>query len=466
MVKAENRKGCLQRDGVERKEYAGARSISARESEERGGARDLLESILERDNLNQAYKQVKRNHGAPGIDGMTIEDALLWIRKHREELLQSIRKGCYKPKPVRRKEIPKPDGGTRKLGIPTVIDRIIQQAIVQKLQPIFEPLFSDGSYGYRPKRSARQAIQKVKEHAEQGYGYAVEIDLSQYFDTLNHELLLDLLRKQISDTRVTRLIKKYLKGGVMDNGVFSRTEEGSPQGGPLSPLLANIYLNEFDQEMERRGVQVIRYADDIVVLAKSKRAAERLLGSSRRYLEGRLKLRINLQKSKVVSVLAIKHFKFLGFCLGKNGNGIYIRAHRDSHAKAKRKLKELTRRSQGRDVRRVMECVKSFIRGWLGYYYVADIKRILLSWNEWLRRRFRMYIWKQWKKPRTRVKNLKKLGIPDGLACQWGNTRLGYWRIAGSAVLSRSITNKKLVQAGYYDFPAQYEQLRLMHLCG
>jgi len=465
VLKAEYRKGYLQRNSVERKEYAGAQSTSTRESKERGGASDLLEHILERGNLNQAYKRVKRNHGAPGIDGMTVEEASSWIKEHRDELLQSIREGHYKPSPVRRKEIPKPNGGVR-MGIPTVIDRVIQQAIAQKLQSIFEPLFSDGSYGYRPKRSAQQAILRVKEYAEQGYSHAVEIDLSKYFDTLNHERLLNLLRKHIQDRRVILLVKKYLKSGVMEGGVFSRTEDGSPQGGPLSPLLANIYLNEFDQEMESRGVKVIRYADDIVVLARSKRAAERLLESSRRYLEGRLQLRLNVQKSKVVSVLARKHFKFLGFCLGKNGKGIYIRAHRDSLVKAKRKLKQLTRRNQGRNVRKVMENVKIYIRGWLGYYYVADIKRTLQSWSEWLRRRFRMYIWKQWKKPRTRVKNLKKLSISDWQAYQWGNTRLGYWRIAGSAVLSCSITNKRLAQAGYYDFPSQYEQLRSKHLCG
>nr|WP_252863381.1 group II intron reverse transcriptase/maturase [Paenibacillus riograndensis] len=273
-MKAEYRKGYPQRDNVEREEYAGARSASVRERRERGGATDLLEQILNRDNLNRAYKQVKRNHGAPGIDGMTVEDALSWLQEHKGELLQSIREGKYKPSPVRRKEIPKPDGsGVRKLGIPTVIDRVIQQAISQQLQPLFERLFSDGSYGYRPGRSAQQAIRKVREYAQQGYGYAVEIDLSQYFDTLNHEWLMNLLRKQIQDHRVTDLIKKYLKSGVMENGVHGKTEEGSPQGGPLSPLLANIYLNEFDQEMSSRGVKVIRYADDIVVLAKSKRAA-------------------------------------------------------------------------------------------------------------------------------------------------------------------------------------------------
>lgn len=457
-------KGCPQRNSVEREEYAGARSVGTREDEERDSA-NLLERILDRDNLNRAYKQVKSNHGAPGIDGMTVEEALPWLREHREEIVSSIRDGNYKPNPVRRKEIPKPDGGgVRKLGIPTVIDRIIQQAIAQQLQPIFEPLFSDGSYGYRPGRNAQQAMGKVKEYAEQGYTHAVAVDLSKYFDTLNHELLMNLLRRQIHDRRITDLIKKYLKSGVMENGVVGRTEEGSPQGGPLSPLLANIYLNEFDGEMERRGVKVIRYADDIVVLAKSQRAAGHLLESSRKYLESKLKLQVNAQKSKAVSVYS-KEFKFLGFTLGKNGVGIYIRAHGKSLAKAKRKLKELTRRNQGRNVRKVMEDVKAYIRGWLGYYYIADMKRILRKWNEWLRRRFRMYIWKQWKKPKTKVQNLRKLGVPDEQAYQWGNSRLGYWRIAGSPILTRSITNEKLAHAGYYDFPAKYEQLRKLHLC-
>ncbi|WP_019914354.1 group II intron reverse transcriptase/maturase [Paenibacillus sp. HW567] len=466
-MKAEYREGCPQRDSVEREEYAGARSADIRERRERDGANDLMEAILDRDNLNRAYKQVKRNHGAPGIDGMTVEEALPWLRENRDEFLQSIRDGRYKPSPVRRKEIPKPDGsGVRKLGIPTVVDRIIQQAIAQQLQPLFEPLFSEGSYGYRPGRSAQQAIRKVKADVEQGYGQAVEIDLSKYFDTLNHELLMNLLRKQIQDKRVTELIKKYLKSGVMENGVRRETKEGSPQGGPLSPLLANIYLNEFDQEMERRGVKVIRYADDIVLLAKSKRAAMRLLESSRRVLENRLKLQMNAQKSKVVSAVAQKHFKFLGFALGKNGNGVYIRVHRQSLAKAKKKLKELTSRNQGRNARQVMENVKAYIRGWIGYFYVADMKRNVQSWNEWLRRRIRMYIWKQWKKPRTKVQNLRKLGIPEWQAYQWGNTRLGYWRIAGSAVLSRSVTNERLAQAGYYDFPAQYERLRQLHSSG
>ena len=464
MKKAEypGNEGCPQRDSAEHEEYAGARSADRRETEEADGA-DLLERILDRDNLNKAYKRVKANKGAPGIDGMTVEDALPWLREHREELLDQIRNGKYKPQPVRRKEIPKPDGGARKLGIPTVVDRIIQQAIAQQTTPIFEPLFSDGSYGYRPRRSAQMAIQKVKEYAEQGYTTAVLIDLSKYFDTLNHDLLMNMVREEIHDRRVIELIKRFLKSGVMENGLLVKTEEGSPQGGPLSPLLANIYLNKFDHEMESRGVHVIRYADDIVVLARTPRAGQRLLESSRRYLEGKLKLRMNMDKSRVVSVYAIRNFKFLGFALGKGKNGVFIRAHAKSLRKAKQKLKELTSRSQGRNVRKVMYNVKVFIRGWLGYFGIASMRNTMKSWDEWLRRRVRMYIWKQWKLPKTRVKNLLKLGIPEWAAYQYGNSRKGYWRMAGTTTVNRAISKERLAQAGYYSILDRYESL---HLCG
>ncbi len=403
--------GCPQRDSAEHEEYAGAYSIGNRGAEERDGA-DLLEKVLDRDNLNRAFKKVKANKGAPGVDGMTVEDAPEWLREHKGELLESIRNGKYKPSPERRKEIPKPDGGVRKLGIPTVVDRIIQQAIAQLLIPIYEPKFSERSYGYRPNRSAQDAIRKVRDYAEEGYRYAVCLDLSKYFDTLNHDLLMNMLRETIHDKRLIDLIKKYLKSGVMENGVVMKTEEGSPQGGNLSPLLANIYLDRFDKEFEGRGVKVIRYADDIVLLAKSQRAAERLLETSSRYLEKELKLKVNTEKSRAVSVYSIRNFKFLGFALGRNKNGTYIRVHAKSMKKAKRKLKELTSRSQGRSVRTVMDNVKVFMQGWLGYYAIADMKNTIDEWDGWLRRRLRMYIWKQWKKPKTRVKNLMKLGFP------------------------------------------------------
>lgn len=455
--------GFGQRDSVEREENDKASSTDCQEAGERDGA-DLLGKILGRNNLNRAFKQVRSNKGAPGIDGMSVEDASPWLRENKTDLLESIRQGKYKPQPVRRKEIPKPDGGVRKLGIPTVVDRVIQQAIAQQLQPVYEPLFSDGSYGYRPGRSAQQAMTKAMEYAKEGYVYVVQVDLSKYFDTLNHDYLLNLLRKEVKDKRVIDLIKKYLKSGVMENGIVCRTEEGSPQGGPLSPLLANVYLNEFDHEMEGRGVKLLRYADDIVVFAKSRRAAERLLGSCQKYLEDKLKLKMNMDKSTATSVFSTR-FKFLGFTLGKNGQGIHIRAHKKSLKKAKEKLKEKTKRSQPKPVRAVMQDIKIYIRGWIGYYYIASMRNILKSWNEWLRRRIRMYIWKQWKKPKTRIQALRKLGVADLQAYEWGNTRLGYWRIAGSPILSRTLDNKRLAMAGYYDFPAQYESLRKRHLC-
>ena len=452
--------GCPQRDSAEHEEYVGARSADRRETEETDGA-DLLERILSRDNLNRAYKRVKANKGAPGIDGMTVEDALPWLREHREELLEQIRSGKYKPQAVRRKEIPKPDGGVRKLGIPTVVDRIIQQAIAQQLTPIYEPLFSDGSYGYRPGRSAQMAMQKVKEYAEQGYTTAVLIDLSKYFDTLNHDLLMNMVREEVHDKRVIELIKRFLKSGVMENGLHIKTEEGSPQGGPLSPLLANIYLNKYDHEMESRGVHVIRYADDIVVLARTPRAGERLLESSRRYLEGKLKLKMNMEKSRVVSVYSKRNFKFLGFAVGKGRDGVFIRAHAKPLKKAKQKLKELTSRSQGRNVRVVMYKVKVFIRGWLGYFYIASMRNTMKSWDEWLRRRFRMYIWKQWKLPKARADRLEMLGVSKYNARKWSYGK-GYWRVAGSPILKETITNKRLALAGYYSILDRYESL---HLC-
>ena len=462
-MKAEYRKGCLQRDSVERKGYAGVRSVVTRDNGERDNAtQDLLRIILRGRNLREAMKRVIDNKGAPGIDNMSVYALESWCLENGRNLVADIWYGRYKPSPVRRKEIPKPDGGVRKLGIPTVIDRMVQQAIAQVLQPIYENAFYEGSYGYRIGRSAQQAMESVKEYAEDGYRFVAEVDLSKYFDTINHDLLLQILRRKIKDEKLIDLIKKFLKSGVMDNGLFVKTEEGSPQGGPLSPLLANIYLNEYDQEMAKRGVNIVRYADDIIVEAKSKRAAERLLESSRKYLEGKLKLKMNVEKSRVVSVYSSK-FKFLGFTLGKNKIGVIIRAHKQFIKKAKDKLKSLTSRNQGRNVRDVMFKVKLYASGWLNYYCIASLKRKMQEWDEWLRRRFRQYIWKQWKKPKTRIANLKKLGIPKEYAEMWGNTRLGYWRVAGSPVLNRSITKEKLVKAGYYDLTLNYEFKRLKH---
>ena len=434
---------------------------TAAKEKKRDGASDLLEAILDRDNLNRAYKRVKSNHGAAGIDGMSVEEALPWLKEHREELLQSIRDGSYKPSPVRRKEIPKPDGGVRKLGIPTVVDRVIQQGIAQKLQNIWEPQFSDSSYGYRPKRSGQQAIEKVKEYAEEGYRYAVSVDLSKYFDTLNHELLMNLLHRKIQDMRILRIIKKYLKSGVMENGVVMETEEGSPQGGNLSPLLANIYLNEFDQEFLKRGVPCVRYADDIVLLAKSKRASERLLESSTKYLEEKLKLTVNRKKSRTVSVFAIRNFKYLGFALGRNGTGIYVRVHPKSWRKFKSRLKELSSRKRCQSIKPSLEKIKIYARGWLNYYGIASMKNNIEEINGWLYHRIRMCIWKQWKLPKTKKRNLIKMGVHEYYANMAANCRRGHWYCANLTTVKKAMTKERLINGGFYDLATAYQSVHV-----
>ena len=454
--------GCSQRDSAEHEGYAKASRSFNRIWKERDSAQPkLLEAILYKDNLNRAYKRVKANKGAAGVDGMTVEEALPYLREHQKELTDRIYRGKYTPSPVRRIEIPKPDGGVRKLGIPTVIDRTIQQAIAQQLIPLYEPLFIETSYGYRPNKSAKDAIQKVKEYAEQGYTFAVTLDLSKYFDTLNHEKLINLLRKEVKDERVIQLIKRYLKSGVMENGVVMETEEGSPQGGNLSPLLANVYLNEFDQEFAKRGVPCIRYADDIVLLAKSKRASERLLESSTRYLEGTLKLTVNREKSRTVSVFAIRNFKFLGFALGRNGGGIYVRVHPKPWKKFKSKLKDLSSRKSVQSIKPSLERIKIYARGWLNYYGIASMKNNIDDINGWLYHRIRMCIWKQWKKPRTKVKNLVRMGVPKDLAWKAGNSRRGCWFTTQTVAVNMAMTKERLINSGFYDLATAYQSVHV-----
>ena len=458
----ENIESCSQRDSAERKGYVRAHRSFNRIWKERDSAEpDILSKILDRDNMNRAYKRVKANKGAPGVDGMTIEEAFPWLKEHSHELTERIRKGHYTPSPVRRVEIPKPDGGVRKLGIPTVTDRIIQQAISQQLIPIYEPKFSDGSFGYRPGRSAKDAVQRIKKYAEQGYTRAVVLDLSKYFDTLNHELLVNILRRDVKDERVIQMIKRYLRSGVMENGVVVKTEEGSPQGGNLSPLLANVYLNEFDQEFNKRGVPCIRYADDIVLLAKSERASERLLESSTKYLEETLKLKVNREKSRTVSVFAIRNFKYLGFCFGKNGKGIYVRVHGKSWKKAKDNLRKLTSRSKCGSIVKAMKQIEVYMRGWLNYYSIADMKNNIETLNGWLYRRIRMCIWKQWKLPQTRMRKLIGLGVDSHYAATIANDRKGYWFNAGNKAVNWALNKERLIGWGYYDLATAYQSMHV-----
>ena len=444
---------------VETESSKGARSIASPETAKKNGA-NLLARILHRDNLNAAFKRVKRNGGAAGVDGMTVDEMLPYLKEHGEMLVQSIQGGRYKPKPVRRVEIPKPDGGVRLLGVPTVIDRMIQQAIVQVLQPIFEPTFSVSSYGFRPKRNAQQAIKRAREYYDDGYTQVVDIDLAKYFDTVNHDILIDMVRAEVKDESVIKLIRKFLKSGVMVNGLVSQTTEGTPQGGNLSPLLSNIYLTSFDRMLESRGHKFVRYADDCNIYVKSRRAAERVMASCVNYLEGKLKLKVNREKSKIGSPLRLN---FLGFSLCKIGKETGIRPHGKSIKRFKDKARELTSRKQGKSVEQILVNLKRFTTGWLGYYSVANMKSHIQTLNEWVRRRIRQIYWKQWKRIKTKHDNLVRLGIPDSKAWEWANSRLGYWRIAHSWILTRSLTNKYLTSVGYDDISKRYEVLHLNH---
>jgi len=440
---------------VETESNKRVRSAVALETEEKNGA-ELLEDILHRNNLNAAWKKVKDNKGAAGIDGMSVDEMLPYLKEHREELLESIRGGFYKPKPVRRVEISKPDGGVRMLGVPTVIDRMIQQAIAQVLEPIFEKTFSDNSYGFRPGRNAHQAIKQARRYYDEGYTRVVDIDLAKYFDTVNHDLLMDMLREQVRDKRVLTLIRKFLKSGIMINGLVNASQEGTPQGGNLSPLLSNIYLTRFDKMLEERGHKFVRYADDCNIYVKSKRAAERVMENSVEYLEGKLKLEVNRKKSSTGSPLRLK---FLGFSLYKMGKKTGIRPHNKSWERFKNKLRELTSRKQGRSIEIILLKVRRYTIGWLAYYSISDMRNRIQKINEWLRRRIRQIFWKQWKKISAKFRNLQRLGIPKGKAWEWSNSRLGYWRISGSWILSTSLTNKYLESIGYDDISKRYEAL-------
>jgi group II intron reverse transcriptase/maturase len=434
----------------------GARSIAALEPAEKDGADSLLERILHRDNLNAAYKRVKRNGGAAGVDGMTVDEMLPYLREHSEELVASIRGGWYKPKPVRRVEIPKPDGGVRLLGVPTVIDRMVQQAVMQVLQPIFEETFSENSYGFRPGRNAHQAIRKAKMYYDYGYTHVVDIDLAKYFDTVNHDILLELVGREVKDKAVLKLIRKILKSGVMVDGLFNPTEEGTPQGGNLSPLLSNIYLAEFDRMLESRGHKFVRYADDCNIYVQSRRAADRVMESCTKFLEGKLRLKVNREKSKTGSPLRLK---FLGFSLYKVKGKSGIRPHEKSLKKFKDTVRKLTSRKQGKSIEVILANLKRYTMGWLGYYAIADMKSRIMELNEWIRRRIRQIHWKQWKRTKARHDNLRRLGIPIGKAWEWANSRLGYWRVAGSWILTRSLTNEYLASIGYDDISKRYEVL-------
>jgi RNA-directed DNA polymerase len=446
--------------GVELQETMGVHSVSTAFESGRGDGKfntdRLLEKVLDSNNLKLAFKRVKTNKGSHGVDGMKVDELPQFLKQNVGTLKESILEGTYRPKPVRRVEIPKPDGGVRLLGIPTVVDRMVQQAIAQILSPIFEKSFSDNSYGFRPKRGAKQAIFKAKEYMEQGYKWVVDIDLAKYFDTVNHDKLMALVAREIKDKRVLKLIRLLLQSGVMINGVYVDTEEGCPQGGPLSPLLSNIMLTEFDRELERRGHKFCRYADDCNIYVKSKRAGERVMDNVIEFLEEKLKLKVNRDKSAVDRPW---RRKFLGFTFYHLYGKIGIRVHQKSINKFKTKIREITSRSSGKSMEYRIEKLRQCTIGWINYFGIADISGLTKELDEWTRRRIRMCFWKQWKNITTKFDNLKKLGTSEQKAWEHANTRKSYWRISNSPILATTLTNAYLENIGYTSIHKRYKQV-------
>lgn len=457
----ENRmEGSPQKNSAEHEGYAGVHN-SERITENNNtnanmSKNRLLEKIVGRENMNNAFKRVKSNKGVHGVDGMGVDELLQYLKENGDPLRQSILDGKYHPNPVRRVEIPKENGKKRKLGIPTVVDRVVQQAISQVLTPIFEKQFSDNSFGFRPRRSAHQAIRKSQDNIDEGYKYVVDMDLEKYFDTVNQSKLIEILSRTIKDGRVISLIHKYLKAGVVVKHSFEETEVGVPQGGPLSPILSNIMLNELDKELEKRDHRFIRYADDLLVFCKSRRSATRTLNNILPFIEKKLFLRVNKEKTVVDYVGKVK---FLGFSFYRTKGQTRVRIHPKSIEKMKGKVKDLTSRSNGIGNDDRAKKLRRYIMGWINYFKIADMKKLLQNTDEWMRRRIRMIFWKQWKRVSTKFKNLQSLGIHKQKAWEYANTRKSYWRTSNSPILSKSLGNNKIKGFGFLFFSDYYRQV-------
>lgn len=408
---------------------------------------ELLEKVLSRDNLNNAYKQVYKNKGASGVDGVTVEELFSYIKEHKGEILYKIRNRKYKPQPVRRVYIPKENGKLRKLGIPSVIDRVLQQAIVQVLTPIYEEQFSNNSYGFRPGRCPEQAVIKALELFNDGYDWIVDIDLQSFFDEVNQDKLIGIIRRTIKDGNLVSLIRKFLQSGVMEKGVIQETKKGTPQGGNLSPLLSNIMLNELDKELEARGLNFVRYADDCLIMVKSEKAANRVMESITTFITRKLGLKVNVEKSKVARPDEIKYLGF-GFYQKNNQNKWRPKPHIKSIKKLKTKLRNILVRSNSISLDKRLLKLKQIIYGWVNYFKIADMQWYLISIDKWIRRKLRVIIWKQWKKIRKRYTCLRKLGINHRDAYVTANSRRGYYHIAHTRVLEKAISKERLKRRG------------------
>lgn len=409
---------------------------------------ELLEKVLSKENLNNAYKQVYKNNGASGVDGVTTKELFAYIKEHKEEILWQIRNRKYKPQPVRRVYIPKENGKMRKLGIPSVIDRVIQQAIVQVLTPMYEEQFSNNSYGFRPNRSCEMAVIKVLEYINDGYDWIVDIDLQSFFDEVNQDKLIGIIRRTVKDGNLVSLIRKFLQSGVMEKGVIQETKKGTPQGGNLSPLLSNIMLNELDNELEKRGLNFVRYADDCLIMVKSEKAANRVMESITTFITKKLGLVVNVEKSKVARPDNIKYLGF-GFYKKFSQNKWRPKPHIKSVNKFKTKLRDILVRSRGISLDDRFLKLRQVIYGWVNYFRIADMKGLLQKEiDPNIRRKLRVIIWKQWKKIRKRYSSLKRLGISNRDAYVTANSRRGYYHIAHTVVLEQAISKERLNKRG------------------
>lgn len=417
---------------------------------------EMLEKILSEDNIKTAYKRVYSNKGAGGVDGVTINEVEEYMREHWQGIKQEIRERKYKPQPVLRVEIPKPNGGVRKLGIPTVIDRVIEQAITQVLTPIFDPMFSENSYGFRPNRRCEQAIVKLLEYFNEGYVWIVDIDLEKFFDNVPQDKLMSYVGRVIHDGDTESLIRKYLKAGVMDRGKYEATDVGTPQGGNLSPLLSNIMLNELDKELESRELRFTRYADDVVIVLRSKAAATRVMYSITSWIERKLGLKVNATKTKITPPSKLK---YLGFGFWKDKTEWKARPHQDSLSKFKRKLKKLCKRSWSIDLSYRIKKINEVTRGWVNYFRIGSMKAKLQQTDEHLRTMIRIVIWKQWKTSKKREWGLLKLGVPKWIAHKVANWGDHYQFVATKSVLARAISKEILTKRGLISISDYYQKV-------
>lgn len=423
----------------------GRQTITARRENTIREYTSLMEEVLDKENMLRAYANVVRNKGAPGIDGMTTGDLKEYLKKHWIQLRSELLEGRYKPQAVKQVEIPKPDGGIRKLGIPTVIDRLIQQAIHQTLSPIYEKEFSESSYGFRPGRSAQQAVLKAREHIAKGKGWVVDLDLEKFFDRVNHDILMARIARKIKDRKLLKLIRSYLQAGIMIGGIETAREEGTPQGGPLSPLLSNILLDDLDKELERRGHAFCRYADDCNIYVLSETAGQRVMASIKEFLEQRLKLKVNEGKSKVARP---SERKFLGYTFMRR-NGTKVKIAEKAINRLKDKVREYLKHGKGKSLKKTIDELQPILRGWINYFKYTEVNTPLDRIDKWIRRKLRKIIWMQMKKPWTRAKMLMKRGVDKDNAWRTAKSRKGAWRNSKTEAMSKAFPNKYFTSMGH-----------------